>query len=118
MIARFADCAQTFCVVEEKRPFIEPQIAAELARQKDLSPALWGKRFPGNAPGFPDVQGLHPSLIVQALSRLFAALDAELPIDREKLRAELDTLAPVPATTAVPPRAPSFCPGVPAPRLS
>ena len=113
MIAHFADCVQTFCVVEEKRPFIEPQIAAELARQKDLGPALWGKRFPGNAPGFPDVQGLHPSLIVQALSRLFAALDAELSIDREKLQAELDTLAPVSSTTAVPPRAPSFCPGCP-----
>ena len=113
MIARFADCAQTFCVVEEKRPFIEPQIAAELARQQDLGPALWGKHFPGNAPGFPDVQGLHPSLIVQALSRLFAALDAELPIDREKLQAELDALAPVPSTTTVPPRAPSFCPGCP-----
>ena len=113
MIARFADCAQAFCVVEEKRPFIEPQIAAELARQKDLDAALWGKHFPGNAPGFPEVQGLHPSLIVQALSRLFAALDAELPIDHEKLQTELDTLAPAPSTTVVPPRTPSFCPGCP-----
>lgn len=113
VIARFADCVQAFCVVEEKRPFIEPQIAAELARQQDLGPALWGKHFPGNVPGFPDVHGLHPSLIVQALSRLFAALDADLPIDRDKLRAELDTLAPVSAAPAVPPRAPSFCPGCP-----
>ena len=113
MIARFADCAQAFCVVEEKRPFIEPQIAAELARHKGRGPALWGKRFPGNAPGFPDVQGLHPSLIIEALSRLFAALDAELAIDHEKLQAELDILAPAPSTTPVPPRAPSFCPGCP-----
>ena len=113
VIARFADCVQTFCVVEEKRPFIEPQIAAQLARQHDLGPALWGKHFPGNVPGFPEVQGLHPSLIVQALSRLFAALDAELPIDREKLQAELNTLAPGAAPPVVPPRAPSFCPGCP-----
>ena len=113
MIARFADCAQTFCVVEEKRAFIEPQIAAELTRQKELGSALWGKRFPGNTPGFPDIQGLHPSLIVQTLARLFVALDAELPIDREKLQAELNSLAPVNSTTTVPPRAPSFCPGCP-----
>lgn len=113
MIKRFAKHAQTFCIVEERRPFIEPQVATELARHQDLGINLWGKRFPGGAPGFAEVQGLHPSLIIQALARLFAALDADLPVDDLKLQTELDLLAPVPTAAAVPPRTPSFCPGCP-----
>ena len=35
------------------------------------------------------------------------------PSTARDYRPELDTLAPVPATTAVPPRVPSFCPGCP-----
>ncbi|MEE3258368.1 MAG: thiamine pyrophosphate-dependent enzyme, partial [Candidatus Latescibacterota bacterium] len=113
ILKRFAQQAQIFCIVEERRPFIEPQVATELARHKDLGIDLWGKRFPGGEPGFADVQGLHPSLIIQTLARLFAALDADLPVNDLKLQTELDLLAPVPAAAAVPPRTPSFCPGCP-----
>jgi len=113
IIQRFAEHAQTFCIVEEKRPFIEPQFATELSRRKDLGVNLWGKVFPGGEPGFSDVQGLDPSLVIQALARLFAALDTDLPIDDQKLQAELASLTLESSTITVPARTPSFCPGCP-----
>ena len=117
MIARFADCAQTFCVVEEKRPFIEPQIAAELARQQDSAPRCGVSTSRATPRAFPMSRACTPRSSSKPYRASFAALDAELPIDREKLQAELDALAPVPSTTTVPPRRALFLPGVPSPRL-
>ena len=56
IIERFAAQTKVFCVVEERRAFIETQIATELARRPHLAVDLWGKGFPGGQPGFPDVQ--------------------------------------------------------------
>jgi len=80
IIERFAAQTRVFCVVEERRAFIETQIATELARRPQLAVDLWGKGFPGGKPVFPDVQGLHPSRIVESLARLFAADDPPLDL--------------------------------------
>ena len=119
MIAAFASRVEQVCVVEEKRPFVEPQVASILTRMRqqgrlpDLP--LWGKHFPNGEPGFPDVMGLHPSLTVQCLARLFAQLDAGgLALDRTRVRRELDELQVLERDTGpVPERTPSFCPGCP-----
>lgn len=119
LVAQFAGQVQHLCVVEEKRAFVEPQVATLLTRLRQGGQCpevqLWGKRFPGNIPGFPEAMGLHPSLVVQHLAQLFAALDGlDLPVDAQRLQRELLLvqaaeleIAPVPART------PSFCPGCP-----
>ena len=117
LVAQFAGQVQHLCVVEEKRGFVEPQVAAILTRLRQggqcLETRLWGKRFPGEQTGFPEAMGLHPSLVVQHLGRLFAAFEG-LPVDAQRLQRELRRaqaaeleFAPVPART------PSFCPGCP-----
>ena len=119
MVAAFASRVEQMCVVEEKRPFVEPQVASILTRMRqqgrlpDLP--LWGKHFPGGEPGFPDVMGLHPSLTIQCLARLFARLDApDLALDRGRIERELDQLQELDRDTGpVPERTPSFCPGCP-----
>ena len=119
MVAAFASRVEQMCVVEEKRPFVEPQVASILIRMRqqgrlpDLP--LWGKQFPRGEAGFPDVMGLHPSLTVQCLARLFAQLDApDLTPDRGRINGELDQLPnPDRNTEPVPERTPSFCPGCP-----
>ena len=119
MVAAFSSRVEQVCVVEEKRPFVEPQVASILTRMRqhgrlpDLP--LWGKHFPNGEPGFPDVMGLHPSLTVQCLARLFAQLDpGDLPLDRTRMRRELHELQMLDRDTdPVPERTPSFCPGCP-----
>ncbi|NKB70547.1 MAG: indolepyruvate ferredoxin oxidoreductase [Candidatus Latescibacteria bacterium] len=110
LLAEFAGNAQQLCVVEEKRPFLEPQIAAGLIQLRQTGrigeTPLWGKRFPGDQEGFPSVMGLHPSLLVEHLERLLITLpDAPQPA----------RTPPAPARGAlnVPGRTPSFCPGCP-----
>ncbi|MBM3278071.1 MAG: 2-oxoacid:acceptor oxidoreductase family protein [Candidatus Handelsmanbacteria bacterium] len=117
LVALFAGQVKHLCVVEEKRAFVEPQVAAILTQQRQaghcLETELWGKRFPGEQAGFPETMGLHPSLVVQHLGRLFAALDG-LPVDPQRLQRELrQAQAAELALEPVPARTPSFCPGCP-----
>ena len=119
LVAQFAGQVQHLCVVEEKRAFVEPQVGAILTRLRQEGQGretrLWGKRFPGDIPGFPDSMGLHPSLVVQHLARLFIALDGlGLPVDAQRLQRELFQAQAAELQIApVPPRTPSFCPGCP-----
>ena len=117
LVAAFTHQVEQLCVVEEKRPFIEPQVATILThlrqecRVKDTP--LWGKHFSDNRQGFPATMGLHPSLIIRHLARLFAQID--IPhLDRARLQRELDQFQDTPSkANLVPPRTPSFCPGCP-----
>ncbi|MCC7264168.1 MAG: indolepyruvate ferredoxin oxidoreductase subunit alpha, partial [Candidatus Latescibacteria bacterium] len=119
LVAQFAGRVQHLCVVEEKRAFIEPQLAGILTQLHQsgrcLDTRLWGKRFPGDQAGFPETMGLHPSLVVQHLGRLFASLDGlGLPVHTQQLQRELrQAQAAELEITPVPARTPSFCPGGP-----
>jgi indolepyruvate ferredoxin oxidoreductase len=117
LVATFAAGVEQLCVVEEKRPFIEPQVASILTRLRQQDPVkdtrLWGKHFPDGQQGFPSTMGLHPSLVIHHLARLFELVDAST-VDRERSQRELahfDEMGP--ETTLVPVRTPSFCPGCP-----
>ncbi len=116
IIAAFASRVGHLCVVEEKRPFIEPQVASLLTRLRQEGRVadipLWGKNFP-NGKGFPATMGLHPSLTLQHLSRLLAEIDPLL-MDPVPVPNGLDRLEDKARPAApVPPRTPSFCPGCP-----
>jgi indolepyruvate ferredoxin oxidoreductase len=112
ILKEFAAGVRHLCVVEEKRGFIEPQVAVQLSRLRQLSQInniqLWGKRFPGDLNGFPEVMGLNPSLMIAHLERLFPALN----ITHQPATAVSQTNGKA-LTVAVPPRTPSFCPGCP-----
>ena len=106
------------CVVEEKRPFVEPQVASILAGLRQTGQArqvqLWGKQFPGARAGFPRTGGLHPSLVAELLTGLFEEIEGA-PRGRVS---PTTTRSPEPAPVApdprpLPARTPAFCPGCP-----
>ena len=112
MIHAFAASARQFCVVEEKRPYVEPQVAAILMQLRQSGQvgeiALWGKHFPGGQPGFPDTMGLNPTLTVECLLRLFEEIDGVTLNGQHLFLPNVE-----PAAVPVPARTPSFCPGCP-----
>ena len=112
MIRSFAAQARQFCVVEEKRPYVEPQVASILTQLRQAGQVgeipLWGKHFPGSQLGFPDTMGLHPSLVVECLLKLFEEIDGVALNGQRHLLTEADA-----AFEPIPARTPSFCPGCP-----
>lgn len=122
------DCAQIeplltrfshVVVVEERRSFIEEQIAEIAVRLQQRSGSrlarIWGKQFPSGSSGFPSVLGLNSSIVAKRLGRFLltidsprareaaADIDAELRVITETGRLEAQT----------PARSPTFCPGCP-----
>ena len=106
-------------VVEERRSFIEEQIAQMALRLgQNGTPRvakLWGKQFPGGASGFPSALGLNGSIVTERLGRFLRAIDS--PAAKRAaagIETELRILNQAAAVeTSVPPRTPTFCPGCP-----
>ncbi|MBL7221594.1 MAG: glutamate synthase small subunit [Phycisphaerae bacterium] len=132
MVARLAAQCHRIIVVEERRGFIEEQVAQiVLADRQSGGPAgqaeVWGKQFPAGLPGLPHVAGLHPSILTERLVPLFrwaggvhrAEPSTGLPAvndDSEAVMArEMDFIdtANRADVGSLPPRIPSFCPGCP-----
>ncbi|MBI1238736.1 MAG: indolepyruvate ferredoxin oxidoreductase family protein [Alphaproteobacteria bacterium] len=99
---------ETVLVVEEKRAFVEPQLASALYR-RGRGPVLLGKRDADGRPLLSDLGELDPSAILRAIARLVPESDHPLT-----MRAALARL-PRPAARAVPldDRPPFFCAGCP-----
>jgi indolepyruvate ferredoxin oxidoreductase len=115
LLARF----EHVVVVEERRSFIEEQIA-QIALQLSQNESgrvakLWGKQFPGGSPGFRAAMGLNVSIVTERLGRLLWAIESPLArraaarIEAEQRFMSAATRDPV----HIPPRTPSFCPGCP-----
>ncbi len=107
-------------VIEERRGFVEEQVAEilSLARQRGGGrriASLWGKEFPGGTPGFPGVLGLNCSIVADRIARFLRLIQSPLAakaaafIDND-LRIIGQTAA---AGVAIPGRTPTFCPGCP-----
>ena len=81
LLASIAEQTGNLCVVEEKRAFIEPQVAAALTHLRQEGRCrhtrLWGKHFPNGVVGFPETMGLSPTLALQHLGRLLKSLRAD-----------------------------------------
>ncbi|MBI5684248.1 MAG: 2-oxoacid:acceptor oxidoreductase family protein [Verrucomicrobia bacterium] len=119
LVAEFAAQVKNLFVIEERRGFLEEQIAAILtdAAQQDssfLPPALWGKKFP-QGDGMPVIRGLNPSIVLEKLGPVLLELnDPAVRVDRAKVEAELDLLRRTAAFDInIIPRTPTFCPGCP-----
>jgi len=112
-------------VVEERRGFIEEQVAEMLLADRQAGKTsgdvqLWGKRFPGGLKGIPATRGLHPSILIDRLVPLFkhvglssartGAAEVTEALDRE--RQTIDATARV-DVGRLPARLPTFCPGCP-----
>lgn len=107
-------------VVEEKRGFLEAQVAEILTNlvqsgRLPKAPALWGKNFPDNEPGFPSSRGLNVSVILEVLGPAFLRWKQYFPTLRvEHIERELaDMHHTKTASYDVPTRLPTFCPGCP-----
>ena len=120
LVAEFSRLVKNIVVVEEKRGFIEEQIAAILTdrAQQDAAfvrPALWGKRFPEGQEGFPQSRGLNPSLVIEKLGPLLLAMpDPAVRVDAARVGREMDLLRRTAEFDInIIPRTPTFCPGCP-----
>ncbi|MHC4982933.1 MAG: FAD-dependent oxidoreductase [Planctomycetota bacterium] len=123
LVRQLARQCERIIVVEERRSFLEEQINDVVLKDRQHGgPAagteVWGKKFPNDLEGFPEIRGLHPSIIIERLVPLLKwigasgshfvmpaeALDRELATADATGQAELGTL---------PARLPSFCAGCP-----
>ncbi|MEZ5405776.1 MAG: thiamine pyrophosphate-dependent enzyme [Verrucomicrobiia bacterium] len=111
---KLATLADQIIVVEERRGFIEEQLA-NLANQKGLSLKIYGKKFPFQLPGMPEYRGLNPSLVLEQLAPLFQKINHPIFEKKQKqIEAELVLLAENAAYDVdLTPRTPTFCPGCP-----
>ncbi|MCX6910393.1 MAG: 2-oxoacid:acceptor oxidoreductase family protein, partial [Verrucomicrobia bacterium] len=119
LVVEFARQVKNIFVIEERRGFLEEQIAAILTghAQQDgafLPPAVWGKKFP-HGDGMPVIRGLNPSIVLEKLGPALMGLnDPAVRVDRAKIEAELDLLRRTAAFDInIAPRSPTFCPGCP-----
>ncbi|MEI8196601.1 MAG: 2-oxoacid:acceptor oxidoreductase family protein, partial [Phycisphaerae bacterium] len=131
LVDQLAGMVDRIVVVEERRSFIEKQIAEHISRRRQNTPEsdsakveIWGKEFPHNMPGIPATRGLHPSIVIERLAaflRETPGLPAELM--NGSVTRELETIAQTKRplfkagsdseSVAVPPRTPAYCPGCP-----
>jgi len=119
-VASFASMLDHLVVVEERRPFMEVQIAEVLTRARQLNPGMtfanvWGKKFPSNHEGFPAALGLNPSIVMEKVIRFFKLADQ--PLYARYAQAFEDQLSKIRKTgtgeSHLPARTPTFCPGCP-----
>lgn len=113
-IRRLSQIAEEIIVVEERRGFIEEQIAA-IANDENLRTRVWGKHLPNELPGIPGHRGLNPSILIECLAPvLLKQQDSLAPIDVSRVEAELALVAETGrADIKLAPRTPTFCPGCP-----
>lgn len=111
LIEDFASRCESLIIVEERRGFIEEQIATILSQAR-ISIPLYGKRFPAPFEAFPESRGLNPSIVIERLIPLLKPalppekhdrLDSELALIQETSRFDVRLAA----------RTPTFCAGCP-----
>ena len=125
IVRRFAGMVRRIVVVEERRSFLEEQIAAVLLgdRQAGLASGqteIWGKQMPDGLSGISSIRGLHPSLLIETLAPLLkwaggkgepvVAPHGPGAVDRAVQTIDATAHTPVPP---LPARTPTFCPGCP-----
>ena len=122
LVNQISAMCERLIVVEERRSFLEKQIAEHLGRVRQNSPQdpvasteLWGKEFPRNRPGIPATRGLHPSLLIECLTDLLRDTP-NIPheLSNGRLSEELDTIEQASRMQSpLSPRTPAYCPGCP-----
>jgi indolepyruvate ferredoxin oxidoreductase len=113
VIREFAQKVETLIVVEERRPFLESEIALILSQHK-LAIPLYGKHFPHGLEGFPSTNGLNPSIIIERVGNLLLKMPGAVSAPTQKIHKELDLISRVNSFNLnLVARTPTFCPGCP-----
>ncbi len=119
LVKEFAESVDQMIVIEEKRDFIEAQIAS-LIRQHYQTGALkrftpiWGKQFPFDLSGIPSTRGLNVSVLIERLGPLFLKLNLGKIMDPNRIKQELALIQETASNPVkIPQRTPTFCPGCP-----
>lgn len=120
LIAEFATNVEHILVVEERRGFLEQQIADVINRARQLNPGvkfaqIWGKKLPSNHEGFPSVRGLHPSIVTEKVIRFMKLTDPQFASRHSHIFEEILNKIRLLSTGNINiiPRFPTFCPGCP-----
>ncbi|HOB72964.1 MAG TPA: 2-oxoacid:acceptor oxidoreductase family protein [Phycisphaerae bacterium] len=115
LVARF----EHLVVVEERRSFIEEQIAHIALRLTQAGPGrvakIWGKQFPKGVSGLPSALGLNASIVADRLGRFLRAIESPLAKQAAAgIDAQLRLIADAGRhSLSLPARTPTFCPGCP-----
>ena len=122
LVEQIAGMCERLVIVEERRSFIEKQVADHFSRLRQNTPQdplatteIWGKEFPRGRAGIPATRGLHPSLLIQKLIELLRDTP-NIPheLSNGHLSEELDTIEKASGLqTPIAVRTPAFCPGCP-----
>ncbi len=118
ILLEFARNVGELYVVEEKRDFLESQVATILkdAYQKgELGQYIpvWGKTFPKNFPAFQKIRGLNPSLVMETLGPILKKVK-DVAVPQSRIDEELTLIEQTGAyRVTIPERTPTFCPGCP-----
>ena len=112
LVRRFADGVDDVVVMEERSPHLEDQVRRALEGRHQ---AVWGKRLPGGARGFPEASGMDPDIALAALGRLVLARPDAFPADAARRAREAAERRAELARRAldVTPRTPTYCAGCP-----
>ena len=76
LVRRFADGVDELVVMEERSPQLEDQVRRALEGRRQ---AVWGKRLPCDARGFPEGSGMDPDIALAVLGRLVEARPEAFP---------------------------------------
>lgn len=122
LVLDFARGCTDLFVIEERRGFLEEQVAEVINRARQNQAAdgpapvnVWGKQFPYGLKGIPSARGLNPSKLIRRVGELVLANpEWRAQADVPRISRELELIAEVMAVQAqVPARTPTFCPGCP-----
>ena len=112
LVRRFAEGVDGLVVMEERSPHLEDQVRRALEGRRR---AVWGKRLPDEARGFPEGSGMDPDIALAVLGRLVLSRpDSFPPGAARRARAAADRRAALARRALdVTPRTPTYCAGCP-----
>lgn len=118
LLLQFAEGLEEIYVVEEKRDFLESQVATLLkdayqnGKIRRFIP-VWGKTFPQGLQAFPAIRGLNPSHVMEVIGPLLKKVE-DIPVPISRINEELTLMEQTGAfRIEIPERTPTFCPGCP-----
>lgn len=120
LVEEFSRQVRSIFVIEERRGFMEEQIADVVGKYNQLATAanrtnVWGKEFPVGLKGIPASRGLNPSILIERLAPLGRFFhDPDLVLDQHRIDCAVDLIRETDSfDVRIPLRTPTFCPGCP-----
>ena len=120
LVEEFTHQVRSVFVIEERRGFMEEQIAEIVGKLNQHAMAanrtnVWGKEFPVGLTGIPATRGLNPSILIERLAPLGRFFhDPNLALDQERIDCAVKLIRETDKfDIRIPLRTPTFCPGCP-----